>query len=178
MATAQPGLHLQSRKGRRALIVLGVLALALGAAGLFMTAAMTIASTLWFGALFAVAGVVHLIHGIRESEARWLNLLLGALYLLGGIAMLLEPVRAAISITLLLGVMLAVFGIARAIWSFWYPGWPRKLLGVAGGLISVALGWIILSGWPVTGLWVLGLFVSIDLLVYGLTMILAGARRD
>jgi uncharacterized membrane protein HdeD (DUF308 family) len=42
-------------------------------------------------------------------------------------------------------------------------GW----LLLASGLIAIAAGAVIISGWPVSGLWVIGLFVGIDLLSYG-----------
>jgi uncharacterized membrane protein HdeD (DUF308 family) len=35
------------------------------------------------------------------------------------------------------------------------------------GLIGIAAALIILTGWPMTGLWVLGLVVGIDLISYG-----------
>ena len=35
------------------------------------------------------------------------------------------------------------------------------------GLIKFTLGLLIWLGWPETGLWVFGLFIGIDLLMYG-----------
>ncbi len=38
---------------------------------------------------------------------------------------------------------------------------------VADGLITLVLGLFVLAEWPVSGLWVIGLFVGIDLIFYG-----------
>ena len=35
------------------------------------------------------------------------------------------------------------------------------------GLITLLLGILVLAQWPVSGLWVIGLFVGIELLFYG-----------
>ena len=42
----------------------------------------------------------------------------------------------------------------------WY--WP-----LVSGLISILLGIMILAKWPVSGLWVIGLFVAIELIFNG-----------
>ena len=42
-------------------------------------------------------------------------------------------------------------------------------LGLAGGgrIITVVLGILVLAQWPASGLWVIGLFIGIDLIFYG-----------
>jgi uncharacterized membrane protein HdeD (DUF308 family) len=42
---------------------------------------------------------------------------------------------------------------------------------VLDGLITIVLGVLILTNWPASGLWVIGLFLGIDLIFYGLTWI-------
>jgi uncharacterized membrane protein HdeD (DUF308 family) len=44
------------------------------------------------------------------------------------------------------------------------PGWGWQ---VADGLITLALGLLVFAEWPASGLWVIGLFVGIDLIFYG-----------
>jgi uncharacterized membrane protein HdeD (DUF308 family) len=38
---------------------------------------------------------------------------------------------------------------------------------VADGIITAILGVLVLAQWPASGLWVIGLFVGIDLIFYG-----------
>jgi uncharacterized membrane protein HdeD (DUF308 family) len=45
-----------------------------------------------------------------------------------------------------------------------FHAWPWVLLH---GVVDLILGVFIWSGWPGTSLWVVGLFVGIDLLVHG-----------
>jgi uncharacterized membrane protein HdeD (DUF308 family) len=44
------------------------------------------------------------------------------------------------------------------------PGWGWQL---ADGIITLALGVLVLAQWPVSGLWVIGLLIGIDLIFYG-----------
>lgn len=44
------------------------------------------------------------------------------------------------------------------------PGWGWQVLD---GAVPVMLGILVLAQWPSSGLWVIGLFLGIDLIVYG-----------
>jgi uncharacterized membrane protein HdeD (DUF308 family) len=39
------------------------------------------------------------------------------------------------------------------------------------GIITIILGALVLAQWPASGLWVIGLFIGIDLIFYGLAWI-------
>jgi uncharacterized membrane protein HdeD (DUF308 family) len=65
---------------------------------------------------------------------------------------------------LVLGVFRSVGAISSR-----HPGWGW---GLVNGLVSVALGVMIWSRWPFTSLWVIGLFVAIDMIFQGWNYIL------
>ena len=44
------------------------------------------------------------------------------------------------------------------------PGWGWQ---AADGIITLVLGILVLAQWPASGLWVIGLFIGIDLIFYG-----------
>ncbi len=69
--------------------------------------------------------------------------------------------------------MLIALGVARSIWAFGLPG-SGKWLGLIGGVISIILGFMIIMGWPASSLWVIGLFIAVDLIFYGATAIAVG----
>ena len=64
------------------------------------------------------------------------------------------------SIFFLVGGLYLLFG---SLWSH-TAGWGW---GAANGVISTILGILLLVQWPVSGLWVVGFFVGIDLIFYG-----------
>jgi uncharacterized membrane protein HdeD (DUF308 family) len=103
---------------------------------------------------------------VRHWRGFALHLLAAALYLVVGLFMLEDPVRAAVVLTLLLAAAFFVGGLLRIIFSLGvlFPSWPWVLLN---GAVDLILGVLILNGWPESSLWALGLLVGIDLLFHG-----------
>ena len=77
-------------------------------------------------------------------------------------------------VTLFLAISLIASGLVR----MWIGFTSKNLEGwgwvVAGGLITALAGLIIFSGWPVNSLWILGIFLAIDLIFQGITYIAFG----
>ena len=160
-------------------LILGLVSVFLGFVAIGSAFIATLASVLVFGVLLLIAGITEVIHAVmvRNLKGFALHLLAAALYLIAGLFMLEDPVRAAAVITLLLAASFLVGGVLRIIFSLGadFPGWPWVLFN---GLVDLALGALIWSGWPESGLWVIGLFVGIDLVLHGWSwMALALAAR-
>src|SRR5262249_39372703 len=83
-----------------------------------------------------------------------------------GAVMVWGPVVAAEILTLLMGAFFLVAGLFQLITPFVVslPDWGWHALN---GVITLLLGILILAQWPVSGLWVIGLFVGIELIFYG-----------
>jgi len=93
--------------------------------------------------------------------------------------MIIDPVLASSVLTLMLAGILIAVGVFRAIMAFQLRpvnGWFWPLLS---GLISILLGAMIIAHWPLSGLWVIGLFVAIELIFNGWSyvFIALAARR-
>ena len=148
--------------------VLGLVSIVVGFLAISSTFVATLASVIVFGVLLLVAGVTEVIHAVMVRNWRGfaLHLLTAALYLLVGLFMLEDPVRAAAVLTLLLAAGFFVGGLLRIIYSLVerFPAWPWVVLH---GVVDLILGGIILSGWPESGLWVIGLLLGIDLVFHG-----------
>jgi uncharacterized membrane protein HdeD (DUF308 family) len=93
-------------------------------------------------------------------------LLLGALYVAAGIVLLSQPVSGALFLTWFLGLLLLISGAVRVVVSFsHWDGGGRIML--VSGIFGVLSGLVILTGFPMTGLRVLGLVLGIDLIMHG-----------
>lgn len=167
-------------RGRWWFIGVGTLVLILGIAGLSMVMSLTIASTLWYGVLLLMAGIVEIIEALakpRETEAwssRAVRFLAGLLYLLGGLYAVFRPLEASLALTLVLGVILIASGVARAIWGIAHAMQASRAAVILFALLSVLLGAAIVAQWPYSGLWAIGLFVSCDLMAAGLSWLWVG----
>jgi len=163
------------------LLALGIVFIILGTIGLGMTFALTVASLLVFGVLLLVGGGVQIVQAIKDKGWKsvvW-HLLMALLYLLAGIAVLGDPVLASLVLTLMLAGAIAAIGIIRVVVAIQHrdtKGWVWSLLS---GIVSIVLGILIYSQWPFSALWLIGLFVAIDLIVHGWSYIfLALAARE
>jgi uncharacterized membrane protein HdeD (DUF308 family) len=152
-------------------------------------AALLILGTVALGSLFiaslaaaAAIGVLLLIGGAGEAVgAFWcrgwsgvfLHLLSGVLSIVVGLLFLRAPVGALAALTLLLACFLMVGGIFKAVsaLSYRFAAWGWSLLG---GVIDVILGVLIWQEWPASALWVIGLFVGINLIFRGFNWIAIG----
>lgn len=147
------------------LAVLSVAAIALGLFGLATAPALTAVVTLWVGILMAVVGVVGLINTLRRGQ-RLLGFALAAVYLLGGLAIAFNPLFAAAQLTLLIAAFLVTAGLFRLVWA----GRSRaRALAIPGALMSILLGGFLMFGWPISGLYAIGIFVAVDLILFGAT---------
>jgi uncharacterized membrane protein HdeD (DUF308 family) len=101
---------------------------------------------------------------------RWagelVHVLAAVLFGVVGILTVLRPVASAEMLTLLMGAFFLVVGLFQLIEPFWIglPGWGWHVLN---GIITLVLGVLVLAQWPVSGLWVIGMFVGIELIFYG-----------
>ena len=101
-----------------------------------------------------------------------MHLLLGALYFIVGIMLISHPVEGSYSLTLLLGVFYMLVGVTRIIYSI-STRLGRWQWSFFNGLLSLVLGILITTHLPTAGLFVIGLFIGIDLIFSGWTYISA-----
>ena len=149
-------------------LVLGLVSVFVGVVAIGSAFLATLASVVVFGVLLLAAGVAEVIHAVmvRNLKGFALHLLAAALYLVVGLFMLEDPVRAAAVLTLLLAANFLVAGVLRILFALTvqFLGWPWVLLN---GVVDLILGVLIWRGWPGSSLWVIGVFVGIDLLFHG-----------
>jgi uncharacterized membrane protein HdeD (DUF308 family) len=147
-----------------AFVVLGVIALAFSV----MT---TLASVFVLGWILAFAGIFEAFHAFKLP--RWsgflLELLAAILYVVVGVLMIVRPAAEALSLTLLIGAFFLVGGIFRivAAAAMRPPHWVWLLMS---GLVTLVLGLLIVAEWPASGLWVIGMFLGIDLIFSGTSL--------
>ncbi len=160
----------------RSFVLLGVGLLALGALGLSLVGALTLATILWFGVLLLVGGAVHLWQATRAQGWRSMAIAaaIGVLYLVAGALVVGHPVIGAETLAVALGVVILGVGAARMLIGFQHrsdPGWVWML---AAGAVGVVLGFLILASVHEGAPWVLGLFVALELIAQGAAMVLMG----
>lgn len=158
-------------------LLLGVVFIAAGFFILGDVALATVISAIVIGFTLLVAGASEVIHSFSAPHWRGFiaRLLVGALYGICGVALIADPLTASILLTFVFALALIVSGVVRIFQSFQYWQWSGFLL-LLSGAIGILAGFVILSKWPVSGLWVLGTLVGVDLLLHGAWWIALGLQ--
>lgn len=139
--------------------------------------AATVISAFLIGILLIVAGFSEVFQAFSAQHWRgfMLRLLVGVLYAICGIMLVTDPARGSVVLTLVFALSLIASGFVRIFQAIQYWDWFGPLLLISG-IVGIAAGGVILAKWPISGLWVLGLVVGIDLLFHGLWWISLGGR--
>jgi uncharacterized membrane protein HdeD (DUF308 family) len=151
------------------IVALGVVYLLTGLIALGSVMLATVASVLVVGVMMIVAGVAEVINAFQvKGWGKFLFwLLLGVLYIVAGFVTFENPLLAAALLTLMLGAALVASGIMRIILAFGMKQEMPWIWVVVSGVITLLLGGMILAHWPVSSLFVLGVFLGIDLVMAG-----------
>lgn len=151
------------------IVALGVVYVIAGFIALGSVAMATVASVLVVGAMMIVAGVAEVWNAFQiKSWGRFLLWgLLGLLYILAGFVTFENPLLAAALLTLMLGALLVASGIVRIILAFSMKRETPWMLVLLSAVITLLLGLLILAHWPVSSLYVLGIFLGLDLIMAG-----------
>ena len=168
--------ELEGLRGSRVLLVgMGIALMLLGAIAVGSSFIATYATVLVFGMLLLLGAIFQVFTAFwgRRWRGFFLHLLAGVLYFIAGVFMIENPTAAAVGLTLLVAACLLVGGILRIVLSVTerFDGWGWMLLN---GVIALLLGVSIWRQWPLSGLWVIGLFVGVELLFSGLSWVMLG----
>ncbi len=149
-------------------LAFGIGLLALGVVAVARSVTATVASMLFFGWLLVIASVFEIIQAVMVGHwAGFFHHLMGAiLFGVMGLLLVTRPVISAEAVTFVMAIFFLIGGLFELIGSFVIalPGWGWQ---AADGVITIILGALVLAQWPASGLWVIGLFIGIDLIFYG-----------
>lgn len=149
------------------LVVCGTIAL--GCA--FTTTKLLVATLGW---LMIFAGATLTLHAAWK-ERGWggffINALMGTLYLVVGFMVVSNPMATAVTLTLVIGMFLMFEGLFRILTAISIRH-PNRGWMFLNGVVSLVLGLMIWRQWPLSGPWVIGLFVGIQMILNGWSLVM------
>ena len=148
----------------------GFLMVILGLFAMLTPAVSGIAVTLMLAVLLLISGLGMLIYAFSSPHFGQgiMRFLFGGITALAGIYMFAQPGMALASLTLFLAVYFVVDGIFSIIAGFSLQ--KEKAWVIFNGVVTLILGALIWKGWPVSGLWAVGILVGVKLVVVGMVM--------
>jgi uncharacterized membrane protein HdeD (DUF308 family) len=151
------------------IVALGAVYVIAGIVAIGSVVLATVATVFIVGIMMLVAGVAEVINAFQIKT--WgkfiLWLLLGALYIVAGLLTFENPLLAAAILTLFLGFSLIASGIMRVVLALSMQQAMPWVWVLLSGIVTFLLGLLIVAHWPVSSLYILGLFLGIDLVIAG-----------
>ena len=158
---------------RKSSLALGIVSIILGTIAFAVPVLTTVAAVLFIGSMLLVNGIVQIYQNFRSHTGResLIHLLISILYIVAGVLMIINPAMGAISLTLVLTFFFIVAGAFRifAAVSTRFKSWGWVLFN---GIVTFIMGLLIWAGWPLSGLWVVGLFVAIEMIINGWALVM------
>jgi uncharacterized membrane protein HdeD (DUF308 family) len=162
------------------LVALGVVEIVLGLVVLSAPLVVGLALSMVIGLGLMLGGVVRLVAAFAADSfgSGALAFLWGLLVAAAGFYVFAHPGLSLAALTLALAMMFFVSGLTECVVAFQAKpaeGWGWVL---AGGIVSVVLALMVWRQFPVSGSWLVGTLVGINLLVGGVrTLMIGGAAR-
>src|ERR687898_661819 len=132
------------------IVALGIVYLIAGVVALSSVAMATAVSVFLVGIMMVVAGVAEIINALQVKS--WGKFVLW----------------------LLLGASLIASGIVKIVLAFGMKAGSSWGVVVLAGIVTLLVGGVIIAQWPVNGLYILGIFLAVDLIFSGLGWISIG----
>jgi uncharacterized membrane protein HdeD (DUF308 family) len=158
-------------------LVQGIIMVVLGVLAIIWPQISTLAVDVYAGWIFLLSGLVGLITMFFAPNVPaflW-SLLTSALSLFCGVLLLWHPVEGAVSLTLVLIAFFIVEGVFQIAAAIRYrdalpDSWGWMMMS---GIADLALAAVIISGWPGSSSWALGLIVGVNLITSGVAITMA-----
>lgn len=155
--------------------LLGVLTMLCGLVAIAYPLMSSVSVVIVIAAMLIISGIAMVVTAFWTGKwsAFLLQVLVGILYVTLGMMMTDAPLQSTAALTLFVAGMLMIVGIFRivAALTLRFPQWGWALVN---GIVTVMLGLIIYRHFPESALWVIGVFVGVEMLMNGLTWIMLG----
>ncbi len=153
----------------------GTILCILGLAAVFIPQLATLALEVLFGWVFLVSGISGLITTVwmRQAPGFLWSLVSAILGIVVGLLLLLWPLSGILSLTLVLVMFFVIEGVASIMFALAHKRGEsgRWVFMLISGVIDLFVAFIIMSGFPGTAGWALGLLVGINMVFGGSALI-------
>jgi uncharacterized membrane protein HdeD (DUF308 family) len=172
-ASMDPEVRRGLARSWRALMAVGVIAIAVGCVAIFIPAAFSVGTAIFIGWILLIAGafMVAAAFTAHSIGTVLLRLLWALLTILVGFWLIVEPHNGTLTLTLILGIYFLIMGVTRVTAAFLARGRPNAGLVALSGFAGLAVGILILAKLPTSADWAIGLLVGIDLIFAGWTLV-------
>lgn len=168
------------RESRGWFFALGIAFMILGGLAIVLPFVAGLVTTVVLGWLMIVGGLIQGFHAVQNRRwrgAAWA--IVGAvLMVVAGGLVVAFPITGKLTLTLILAGFFIATGAVKIGSAIQHRSMPRWGWLLFDGLLTLALGVLIVAGWPGTAAWAIGVLVGVDFLVGGASMLMLGLATD
>ena len=170
-----------TRMGSKSLMLMGIILLVLGILLLFSPVAAGNLVIMAGAAVLVFTGIAQVVQSFRSpgSLDRLVSAVLGVIIAGLGVLVWRNPEVGSGFLMMLLILFFVINGLWKVSTAWRFRGASGWIWLLLSGLVSLVFVWLLWSQWPLAGAWVIGVFIGIDLLLTGISMIVLAytARR-
>jgi uncharacterized membrane protein HdeD (DUF308 family) len=164
------------KKNARLAVIMGIIMVICGILAIGSPFAAGLSVTMFVGIMLAIGGIAQCILAFRAGAfgAGLMIFVVGALTAAAGFYLFNHPLAGLAAITLLLAAYFVVTGIFELISAFQIrpaDGWGLMLFN---GIVTLLLGAMLWSDFPLSGAWAVGILFGVKLLLSGWSLIFIG----
>ena len=153
----------------------GILMMVLGFLAVLEPNVATVAVSLFVGWLFFIGGIFRAVSVWRSRGMpgfAW-SMLTAVLAIALGLILILRPLAGVLTLTMVLIAFFIVEGVSSIMGAIQHRqhlrSWGWVLLS---GIVDLFLAYLIWAGWPSSADWAIGLLVGINMLFFGLSLVM------
>lgn len=161
------------QKHWRIILAEGAIFMILGLAAIIIPQVSSVVVVLFLGWLIVLAGLIHASRALFFPDTPgfglWLGL--GILQIIVGYLLLADPIAGVFTLTLMMTLFFACEGAIKIYLAFMMRPLPQWHFLLMSGVTALLFAVIILAFWSETAHWLLGLFLGINMVVLGWSMV-------
>ena len=159
----------------KAFLFEGIVLALLGLAAMVVPPLASLAVTIFLGWMFLISGVAGLFatYWARQMPGFWWSLISAALAVSAGIILLAKPAQGVLTLTIVVGAYFLAEGVATIMYALEHrrelsDRWSWMLFS---GVLDILISAMVITGFPGSAEWAIGLLVGINLLFGGASLI-------
>ncbi|MDD5577860.1 MAG: HdeD family acid-resistance protein [Methylobacter sp.] len=173
LKNAQQNMLAYLQKHWRLFLAEGIFLILVGTAAIVIPQVMSVVIVIFLGWLIVLTGVIHLSRALFFPDmpgfGLWLGL--GILQIGAGYLLIADPIAGVLTLTMMMTLFFALEGILKVYLAFMMRPLPQWNFVLFSGVTALLFAAIILAFWPETEHWLLGLFLGINMIILGASMV-------
>jgi len=157
----------------------GIIFILLGLSAIIIPQLFTIAIVIFLGWLIVLGGVIQVSRALFFPDmpgfGLWLGL--GILQVLVGYLLIADPVAGVLTLTMMMTLFFAFEGIIKIYLAMMMRPLPHWNYVLFSGITALIFAVLILIFWSETAHWLLGLFLGINMIMLGVSMVKMSLRN-